>query len=627
MGRTLKTSKKAPVRSSARLKKQPAPVAFQITNKRRGQRSVAKASSVPGHKENNDANATEPDMDVDELGDDSSLIDATPASTFTNSFKPLFDVVGNQNTRDEQDNEGFEDEHSETESQGEEDRTEDIIDIISSCDGSSFYIITDSSRAQPSSSSNTKIDPATAKSWPGFLTFPSSSSPPPKAEPSTKENDRRLSTQPSTKRKHNTEEPELEQKKQRGASSGDDAATSKPEKRRRGRPRKVAVEVESSEDEESQASKVLDEILSFCIFHIPIGDPDDKQDKISEPVQLGLNTFFQPFMYRVAKAMGCPVDELPRLSYRFKLTGSSLELPVRTATEYEAMMQAITRKAEEERDRVMNEKAQVAGNKRKKGKGKAVAPSKLKQKPVEVYICRHIPPRDAKKKASGKWSDPVVKPQKPGITEYTNRIKELNACKWPHCSNNGGYCREVTNPITKALTHRPLTQHNIEQWANMVGQGNAELHHPPACIRIFDNNLDQQRTPVAKLSGSPGQQTPSVLAPPSSTNTNGTSSRQSTPPVVPELAKWLVECDRSGRAAPIDDFSLMAFSFDQAGFILLTDLRDFKYAKQFQELQLKKVDGTDLVVLPGTLTRLIQYVRADLEVYDKAMLDYSSNRN
>lgn len=359
-----------------------------------------------------DTNAT--DTEVDELENDSSPIDDARTGTFANMFKSLSGVDGDENKQNKKDAEGFEDEHSDSYSQGREDHTEEIIDIISSCDGSSFYIITDNNHTQPSSSKlNAKSDPTNIKSWPKFLTFSSSSPPPSKIAPSVEADNRTAPSQLSKKRKRDTDGYDPTEKKQRGAGTGDRTVASKPEKRRPGRPRKVPADIEPSEVEDLEGdeedledsceynfsnqeheAKHTSLPVSYCIFHIPIGDPSDKQDKISEPVQFELNTAYDPFLYRTAKAMNFPVNELPRLSYKFGLIGKSLELPVRNESEYQTMMQTIAQRAEEERDRVMDEKAQALRGKKKKSKGKGVAPI---QKPVEVYLCRKMPTKDEQK--------------------------------------------------------------------------------------------------------------------------------------------------------------------------------------------------------------------------------------
>ncbi|KAG8706704.1 hypothetical protein FRC09_002254 [Ceratobasidium sp. 395] len=640
MSRSKKTSKAPALRRSTRLKKQapPPPLPIAVPNRLGRRLPTASTSKAPEVQDEQDESTDhESDTEVDELAEDTSLLDVASK----NPFHQLLGMLGDETIQDVLGSEGYEDEDTDVSSQEHDegdDRTGSVINIESSNDGSSFYIIPDDHDHVSTPQRKPKTERGTYKSFTALSPFPSSSpaaSPAPKSNPKRKADDRTGSAEPTPKQKRDEESPKPQSKKAR--------KTSAKQPKKRGRKPKLE-KADESEVEEEPSEEVLEEMLDYFILHIPVGDPDDKQDRVTKAVQIEFKTPYKIFLYQVAEAMSLAVDSIPRLSYKFSLTRTAIEMLLCHETDYDQMLATLKEKAKAERDRAVHERVLVSnGGKKGPKQSKSVSKAKQTQQPCEVYLCRKVvaAPKEAKKKGSGggqasTWSAAMTKPQKPTMSVCINQIKELNVCQWPHCDNAGGFCREIRDPINGGLTHRALTSQNIELWANMVVQGTAEFHHPPSCIRLYDNKTAQRQKQVAQPSA-PGPQHPHP--PPTysaSTSANmgvgGMSGNQpqypslAQPPAVPELAEWLAECDATGRGAPaIDNFSSMIPGFEMAGFVLLTDLRGFTW-EQLLSLGLRKADGSELKILPGTAWRLLQNVGTDLEIFDETVLAFASKK-
>ncbi|KAG8703414.1 hypothetical protein FRC09_004177 [Ceratobasidium sp. 395] len=632
MAPSKKTRKAPTVRRSRRLKKQPPPTSLSPSppaKRGRGRPPKTDKSKAPVEsEEQGDTSAEGSASEVDELAEDSDAPDAGRLSDhakLNNHFMQLAGALGDETLEDALGAEGYEDEDSDVSSQETDDEPGDhaapgsIIEIESSRDGSSFYLITEDhcdSVSTPVKAEQVKQE--THKHRALLLSVPSSSPPTPASDLDDTPKGKGKGRQSASKRKRVEEDNKPQVKKTRGATAS--------QKKRR---KKVKGKADEDEDAASEPEEEPEDMLNHFFLHIPAGDPDDATDRATKSVQAEFGLTYKDFRYLVAEQMDLPVGQLPRLSYKFSTTRTAMESLLRDEAEYTNMLKVVRQKAEVERDRAVQEKGGQKGGRKP---SKSVMKAKQMQQPCDVYLCRKVTPapKGGKKgQGSGQasnWAAAAMKPQKPTMTEYVAKIKELNTCKWPHCNTASGFCREIVDPFSKATAHRALSQQNIELWANMVVQGSAKLYHPPSCIRLFDNKSTPRQKSATTSSSTPvaSQSWPTAHV---TSNPIALSSRAAHPPSIPTLVEWLAECDATGRGAPgVDNFSSMIFGFQQAGFVLLNDLRGIG-VKDLRDFGLKRSDGSDLNMLAGTAHRLTQFVKGDLEAFDQTVLDFAARPN
>ncbi|KAG9076553.1 hypothetical protein FRC06_009448 [Ceratobasidium sp. 370] len=615
-----------PLKRSARLAGLRAQAPPPLPTSRRRGRKPAKEDNVPVHVQS-DGEAErrsgemeqDTDSEIDQLAHDTSLFGFTQQDELQGSshhHRSYADQLGDE-TLDDLPTTLDKDHYSEDEYEEFRPLVDELLDLASS--ESSFVILGESDKemALPGPTTTPAIHP----------TNPSRSLSDSYSD--SNDNSGAKATVLGSKRKRNQSKEttrKVSNKARRTASPGRAStakgkAAAKPCRRRTASTRRCSKSTKGSESDkpkEDSSDKDNTEPIE------PLGDPADKNDKAMKSLTLKMDASYQSFQYKVAEGMNRSVRELPRLSWKFSTAKLNAKtLVIETEFDFDAMVEHVRERAEEERDKVVK-----VAHTHKRG-SKKVEKSKMSQKPVEVDLVQKpeaISKSGRKSSYGGNLASASTGKQQQSALDLEGIIRSRNECTLDTCGNFGNTCWQVVDQESGATRHTELSAQNILLWVNLVRQGRGELAFPPPSVLIY-NGPNKKAGPKADGNSKSGPSQPHTnqqVAPQSGHKGGGNGTFKLQLDIkAPLLSAWLLQCEQNNRGEPGDKFAWLTSGFEKEEICRLTDLRDVK-PEFLQSLKFEQ-DGSVKKLSGGLALRLVRLVREDLEQFDHQIAALRNN--